>query len=152
MDKNIYCYEYPRAALTTDCVVFGSDGAEILLLLIERGNEPFKGKWAFPGGFLDMDESTEECAKRELFEETGINNVQLEQLYTFSDVNRDPRGRTVSVVYFTLVEISECKVVAGDDAARAEWFKLEDIPPLAFDHSSILKLALERLKQMKNNS
>jgi len=141
-----YCYDYPRPALTSDCVIFGFNGISISVLLIERGIDPFKGKWALPGGFLQMDESTEECAKRELFEETGIENVFIEQLYTYSDINRDPRGRVVTVVYFALVKISDYKLTAGDDAIKANWFKIDEIPSLAFDHDSILHTALNRIK------
>ncbi|MCT4614161.1 MAG: NUDIX hydrolase [Marinifilaceae bacterium] len=141
-----YCYEYPRPSLTTDCVIFGFDGLNINILLIQRGGEPFKGKWAFPGGFVDMNESTEEGAKRELFEETGIDNVFIEQLYTFSDVNRDPRGRVISVAYYALVKSSDYNLIAGDDAAKAKWFKLDEVPSLAFDHDMILRVAHSRLK------
>jgi 8-oxo-dGTP diphosphatase len=141
-----YCYKYPRPSLTTDCVIFGFDGLHINILLIQRGAEPFKNKWAFPGGFVNMDESTEDGAKRELYEETGIKDVFVEQLYTFSDVNRDPRGRVVSVAYFALVRISDYKLIAGDDASSAKWFKLDDIPSLAFDHDMILRVAHNRLK------
>ncbi|NME68596.1 NUDIX hydrolase [Flammeovirga aprica] len=151
MDTQKYCYEYPRPALTTDCVIFGFDGIEINVLLIERGIEPFKGKWAFPGGFVRMDESTEEGAKRELFEETGIKDVFIEQLYTFSDVQRDPRGRVVTVAYFALVKTSEYQLLAGDDAMKAQWFKLKDVPSLAFDHDLVLRKAHNRLKSKIRN-
>ena len=95
MSEKKYCYEYPRPSVTTDCVLFGFDGVEINVLLIERGIEPYKGRWAFPGGFVNMDENTEQGALRELQEETGVTNVFMEQLYTFSDVDRDPRGRVI---------------------------------------------------------
>lgn len=146
MKANQYCYDYPRPAVTTDCVIFGFDGTDIFVLLIERGIEPFKGHWAFPGGFVNMDESAEEGAKRELLEETGIEEVYIEQLYTFSQVDRDPRGRVISVAYFALVRKSDYPVIAGDDAANAHWFKLSQSPPLAFDHDKILRVAKERLK------
>ena len=93
MDPNKYCYDYPRPALTTDCIIFGFDGSTLNVLLIERKNEPFKGYWAFPGGFINMDEDAETCAKRELYEETGLKDMYIEQLYTFSETDRDPRGR-----------------------------------------------------------
>ncbi len=141
-----YCYEYPRPSVTTDCIIFGFDEGELKLLLIERGIEPFKGKWAFPGGFVQMDESTEDGARRELFEETGLKNVFIEQLYTFSDVDRDPRGRVITVSYFALVKLSDYKVKAGDDAKKAEWFPISKVPPLAFDHDRILRIAINRLR------
>ncbi len=141
-----YCYDYPRPALTTDCVIFGFDDGDLKVLLIERGHEPFKGHWAFPGGFVNMDETTEVGARRELLEETGLENVFVEQLYTFSDVERDPRGRVVSVVYFSLIKLSDYKINAGDDAKNIEWFSVSKIPELAFDHDMILKVAMNRIK------
>ena len=146
MKPENYCYEYPRPAVTTDCVIFGFDAGELKLLLIERGIEPYKGKWAFPGGFLNMEENAEECARRELFEETGIQNVFIEQLYTFSDVDRDPRGRVITVSYIAFVKRSDFKIQAGDDANHAKWFPISLVPPLAFDHDHILRVALNRLR------
>jgi len=145
-NNNKYCYDYPRPALTTDCVIFGFDETDLKVLLIERGIEPFKGKWAFPGGFVQMDENTEDGAKRELFEETGLKDIFIEQLYTFSDVDRDPRGRVVSVVYYALVSLNKFDPKAGDDANKAAWFSVRDIPTLAFDHEKILRMALYRIK------
>lgn len=147
MTRNKYCYEYPRPALTTDCVIFGFDGKEMNVLLIERGIEPYKGKWAFPGGFVNMDETTDEGAKRELEEETGIKDINIEQLHTFSEVKRDPRGRTISVVYYAMVRTENYRVLAGDDANKAHWFKLDEIPALAFDHDQVLIIAQKRLKE-----
>ena len=141
-----YCYEYPRPALTTDCVIFGYDCSELKILLIERGIEPFKGNWAFPGGFVHENETTEQGAVRELFEETSLKDVYIEQLYTFSDVDRDPRGRVVSVVYFALVKLENQNIKAGDDAKNAKWFSISEVPDLAFDHQKILEVALTRLK------
>jgi len=146
METNKYCYEYPRPAVTTDCVIFGFDAGELKLLLIERGIDPYKGKWAFPGGFLSMEENADECARRELFEEAGIQNVFIEQLFTFSDVDRDPRGRVITVSYFALVKLSDYKIQAGDDAKSAKWFPISQVPPLAFDHDRILRVALNRLR------
>jgi len=141
-----YCYEYWRPALTTDCVIFGYDPKEGLsLLLIERGLEPYKGKWAFPGGFLKEDETVEEGAVRELLEETGFEAKTVEQFGCFSDVNRDPRDRVITIAFYALVKMSEVK--GGDDAANAKWYKLSEIPTLAFDHDHILHVALSRLKE-----
>jgi 8-oxo-dGTP diphosphatase len=142
-----YTYQYPRPALTVDCLLFGFDEGELKILLIERSHEPFKGFWALPGGFLDeTDPTIEHAAKRELEEETGLTNVFMEQLYTFGDVGRDPRGRTVSVAYYALIKLSDYKVQAGDDASNAQWFSMSEIPPLSFDHDKIIQIAYERLK------
>lgn len=141
-----HTYEYPRAALTVDCVVFGLDEAELKVLLIERGLEPFKGRWALPGGFVRVNETTDQAARRELEEETGLKNVFLEQLYTFGAVDRDPRERVVSVAHFALVKLSDHRALAATDAANAEWFPISKVPKLAFDHAEILAVALERLK------
>ena len=141
-----YSYKYPRPALTTDCIIFGFDQNELKVLLIERGIEPYKSKWALPGGFVKMNETTEEGAKRELYEETGLKNIFIEQLFTFSDVNRDPRGRVISVAYFSLINLNNYKPKAGDDANKAQWFSIKNIPSLAFDHEKILRMALYRLK------
>lgn len=141
-----YCYDFPRPAVSADCVVFGFDGEDMYVLLIERGKDPYKGKWAFPGGFMNMDETAGQCAIRELAEETGVDGLYLEQLGAFSDVNRDPRGRVISVVFYALVKVLDIRPVAGDDAAGARWFRLKDIPSLAFDHDLILSKAVERLK------
>jgi 8-oxo-dGTP diphosphatase len=144
--KVSYCYEYPRPALTVDCVVFGLDEEDLKVLLIQRAQEPFAGKWALPGGFVQLDETLEEAAMRELQEETGVSNVFLEQLYTFGDVHRDPRERVVSVAYYALVNLHEYKIQAATDATHALWFPVDDTPPLAFDHEHILEVALKRLK------
>jgi 8-oxo-dGTP diphosphatase len=143
--KRTYTYDYPRPAVTADSVVFcnGSDGLSVLL--IERMNEPFKGCWAFPGGFMEMDEDAEDCAKRELKEETGLEIRTMRQLGAFTDVNRDPRGRTVSIAYYAVIEKSEVK--GADDAIQARWFPIDSIPPLAFDHDKILRMALEEIKK-----
>jgi 8-oxo-dGTP diphosphatase len=141
-----YTYEYPRAALTVDCVVFGFDESELKVLLIERALEPFKGRWALPGGFVRVEETLDEAARRELAEETGLKNVFLEQLYTFGTVDRDPRERVVSVAYFALVKLSDHRAKAATDAANADWFPISKVPKLAFDHADILETALIRLK------
>lgn len=141
-----FSYEYPRAALTVDCVVFGLDEEDLKVLLIERDIPPFQGKWALPGGFVRVEETLEEAAQRELAEETGIRQVFLEQLYTFGDVNRDPRERVVTVAYYALVNLQGHEVQATTDARSAAWFALDDTPSLAFDHDRILKTGYERLK------
>jgi 8-oxo-dGTP diphosphatase len=141
-----HTYEYPRAALTVDCVVFGFDEAELKVLLIQRGLSPFKGKWALPGGFVRVDETIDDAARRELSEETGLENVFLEQLYTFGAVDRDPRERVVSVAYYALVNLAEHPATGATDASDAAWFPATKSPALAFDHSEILHAALERLR------
>lgn len=141
-----HTYEYPRPALTVDCVVFGIDVNELMVLLIQRDLPPFEGQWALPGGFVHMEESLSEAAFRELQEETGLDKVYLEQLYTFGEVDRDPRGRVVSVAYYALVKLSDHRVQAATDARDAQWFPVWDTPTLAFDHAKILSMAMERLK------
>jgi 8-oxo-dGTP diphosphatase len=145
MEENKYCYRYPHPAVTTDCVIFGFDGERLQVLLIERGIEPYKGRWAFPGGFLKMDETAEEGARRELKEETGLDGAYMEQFHTFSAPERDPRERVITIAYYALVKIQEVK--GGDDAASARWFPLDDIPSLAFDHDYILRKATQRLRE-----
>ena len=142
----MHSYEYPRPALTVDCVVFGLDENDLKVLLIERGIEPFIGKWALPGGFVTPEESLEDAAKRELKEETGVDNVYLEQLYTVGDVDRDPRERVITVCYYALVNLQEYNVEASTDASNAAWFEVDDLPELAFDHNMILDMALKRLQ------
>lgn len=141
-----HTYKYPRAALTVDCVVFGFDEGELKILLIERGQAPFKGQWALPGGFVRVDETLDAAARRELAEEAGLNDVFLEQLYTFGAVDRDPRERVVSVAYYALVKMAGRGVKAASDAADARWFAVSQAPELAFDHREILAAALARLK------
>ena len=137
---------YKKPGVTVDCVVFGLDEADLKIILIERGLEPFKGRWALPGGFVHIDESLEAAAMRELREETGVENVFLEQLYTFGDVDRDPRERVISVAYYALVNLSGHKIKAATDARSAAWFSVDDIPKLAFDHNRIFDVALKRLR------
>lgn len=145
MEELKYCYKYPHPAVTADCVIFGYEGNNIKVLLIQRAFEPHKGKWAFPGGFMEIDETAEQCARRELEEETGLKDVTVKQFFTFTDVNRDPRERVITVAHYALVKLSEVK--GSDDAEKAQWFSLDEIPPLAFDHDKILKMAIERLKE-----
>ena len=135
-----YTYKYPRPAVTADCVVITRE-AEPKVLLIQRGNPPFKGCWAFPGGFMNMDETTEQCAIRELEEETGLKVSELQQIGAYSKVDRDPRGRTVTVAYLVRINVP-IAVIGQDDAAKAEWFPLSTMPPLAFDHEDIMQDAI----------
>jgi 8-oxo-dGTP diphosphatase len=141
-----HTYEYPRPSLTVDGVVFGLDDEDLQVLLIQRDLPPFEGQWALPGGFVRMDETLEEAAKRELGEETGLANVYLEQLYTFGDPGRDPRDRVVTVAYYALVNLRDHRVQAATDARNAAWFTVDDVPKLAFDHARILRTGLERLR------
>ncbi|MBS2099040.1 NUDIX domain-containing protein [Carboxylicivirga linearis] len=138
-----FTYEYPRPAVTTDVLLVTRNNPQ-KILLIERGNNPFKGKWALPGGFVDMDEDLKDAALRELEEETGISGVKVKQFRTYGGVNRDPRHRTISVVYNGFVS-GELECAGQDDAADARWFDLNDLPDLAFDHSLIIKEAIENL-------
>ena len=142
MDKQ-YTYRYPHPAVTTDCVVFGFDGVKLNVLLVERGNEPYKGAWAFPGGFLDIDEDAPDGARRELLKETGLQVTNIEQLGAFTRPDRDPRERVISIAFFTLART--CPVSGADDAARAQWFPIDRVPQLAFDHRLIFEQALERM-------
>jgi len=141
-----HTYIYPRAALTVDCVVFGFDEGELKVLLIQRALEPFRGKWALPGGFVRTEETLEEAARRELEEEAGLQDVFLEQLYTFGAVERDPRERVVSVAYYALVQSAAHATRAATDATEARWFPVSQVPKLAFDHAEILATALQRLQ------
>lgn len=143
-DKN-YTYNYPRQSVTTDCVIFGFDGNSLKVLLIERGIEPYKGQWAFPGGFLNSEETAEEGALRELREETGLEAAYIDQFHTYTDPKRDPRDRVITIAYYALVRIQEVK--GGDDAAKARWFSLDEVPQLAFDHDRILRDAMKELRE-----
>ena len=132
--------------VTVDIVIFTLREGSLQVLLVKRGVPPFEDQYAIPGGFIRGDESLEEAALRELHEETGVRNVFLEQLYTFGDPKRDPRGRVITVAYYALIASDKLSLVAGADAAEAQWFPTSGVPPLAFDHKSILDYALERLR------
>jgi len=136
----------PDLRITVDIVIFSVRNGSLQVLLVKRGVPPFEGQHAIPGGFIREDESPEEAAQRELYEETGVRNVFLEQLYTFGDPKRDPRGRVVTITYYALIASDKLSVVAGADAADASWFPVAGLPPLAFDHRKILDYALERLR------
>lgn len=135
-----YTYKYPRPSVTTDCIVITREN-EPKVLLILRGFEPFKGCWAFPGGFMNMDETTEQCAMRELEEETGLKVTEVHQIGAYSKVDRDPRGRTVTVAYLVLID-APVEVSGQDDAAKAMWWPLSALPELAFDHKEIMEDAI----------
>ncbi|MHC5822708.1 MAG: NUDIX hydrolase [Nostoc sp.] len=139
--------DYPHPYLTVDCVVFGLDEGNLKVMLIQRKLPPSEeGEWALPGGFVRIHESLEEAARRELQEETGIGSVFLEQLYTFGALERDPRGRVVTVAYYALVNQVDYQICAATDASLADWFPVSNLPRLAFDHNQILETALSRLK------
>ena len=140
-----YTYEYPHPAVTTDIVIFTIRQDELKVLLINRGLPPYQGMWALPGGFVNLDESLEEGARRELEEETGVSDVYLEQLYTFGEPDRDPRERVITVAYYALVPTDEIDIKAGSDAEGVSWIGMQDLPELAFDHQDILDMAYERL-------
>lgn len=135
-----YSYEYPRPAVTVDIIIFRQTASATQVLLIKRSNEPFKGQWALPGGFVDKDEPLAKAAARELEEETSLKDILLTQMHTFGDPGRDPRGHTVSVAYVGYLP-DGAEAHAGDDAAEAEWFSIDELPEMAFDHEKILEMA-----------
>ena len=145
-----YCYKYPHPAVTADCVVFVKEDDDLKVLLIERKHEPCKGCWAFPGGFMNIDETTEAAAMRELQEETGLVVDSVEQIGAYSKVDRDPRERVITVAYYTVLD-SVKNVCGQDDAKQARWFSIKQLPKLAFDHEEILQKALELLNN-RNSS
>lgn len=143
--KGKYVYEWPRPMVTVDAVVFLRDKTRPKVLLIKRKKEPFRGRWVFPGGFLEMDEELADGAARELAEETGLVGVKLEQMYTFGTCGRDPRGRVISVAFVGTVEPDKATVKAGDDAAEASWFDIDQLPDMAFDHNEVANMAIKKL-------
>jgi 8-oxo-dGTP diphosphatase len=141
-----FTYEYARPAITVDCVVFGLDENDLKVLLIQRKLAPFQHVWALPGGFVHIDETLDDAARRELEEEAGVRDVYLEQLYTFGALDRDPRERVVTVTYYALAKLSDHRIRAATDAMGVGWFGLDDLPRLAFDHGEIVARAHERLR------
>lgn len=144
-----YTYNYPMPSVTTDSILINSTQSGKKILLIKRKHDPFMGKWALPGGFVEIDEELEEGAIRELEEETGLTNIDLTQFKTYGKPGRDPRGRTISVVYYSFINDDQIQVKAGDDASEALWFDLHNLPPLAFDHALILKEFTMQLMEKK---
>ena len=142
----MYTYEYPHPAVTADAVVFGFDGKSLNLLLINRGIKPYKGSWALPGGFININETAEDGALRELKEETGVDDIYLEQFHTFTAVDRDPRERVMTIAFLAFIRQDDYSVVAGDDAAKAQWYPVDKLPELAFDHKEIIQIALDKLR------
>jgi 8-oxo-dGTP diphosphatase len=148
--KGKYIYDWPRPMVTVDAAVFGFFRNKAHLLLINRKIEPFKGKWALPGGFVGPDEELESAAGRELAEETGLSGIELEQMYTFGKVGRDPRGRQITIAFMGIAKKGQTKIKAGDDAAMAKWFDIEKLPKdMAFDHNEAAKVAIKKLKKKK---
>ncbi|MGD2095379.1 MAG: NUDIX hydrolase [Phycisphaerales bacterium] len=148
--KGKYTYDWPRPMVTVDAAVFAFSGDRTKLLLINRGNKPYKGMWALPGGFIEMDEELEDAVVRELAEETGLTDVPLEQLHTFGTIGRDPRGRMITIVFMGVIKENQAKIKAGDDAAQARWFDIEELPEnMAFDHHDVLKYAIKKLAKVK---
>jgi 8-oxo-dGTP diphosphatase len=141
-----YTYSHPHPAVTVDCVVFGYDTTELKVLLIRRKLDPFRGRWALPGGFVQEDETLEDAARRELSDETGMSKLFLEQLYSFGDPDRDPRERVISIAYYALTKLADHALKAASDADDAAWFAIADLPKLGFDHEKIIDTALRRLK------
>lgn len=146
MSRGSYRYEHPRPAVTVDAVVFARRGSHWSVLLIRRGSEPFEGRWALPGGFLEVDETLEHAAARELEEECGVAGVGLEQLRAFGAPGRDPRGRTISIAHWGIVDGEAPEPRGGDDAAEAAWWRIDALPPLAFDHDDIIGAAVAALR------
>ena len=140
-----YTYKYPHPAVSVDVAIFTIRDEALKVLLIRRGQPPYRGEWALPGGFVGLEESLKHAAWRELKEETGVNAVYLEQLFTFGHPQRDPRERVISVAYFALIPSDKLEIKAASDADSVDWFGIEEVPKLAFDHKKILRKALERV-------
>jgi len=144
-----FTYTHARPAVTVDCIVFGSENERLKILLIQRDSEPFLGKWALPGGFVNVGESLEDAAQRELAEETGLKQIPLEQLHAFSGPDRDPREHVITVAFWAVVDTGACKIHASSDARDAAWFHADDLPELAFDHDQIVAMALKKLEDSR---
>ena len=141
--------DYERPSVSVDTILFATLDESLHVLLIRRGRWPFEGYWALPGGFVEIDESLEDAAARELFEETGLTDVSLQQLHAFGDPGRDPRTRVITISYLAQVDEKQArKIRAGDDAADARWWPVSGLPPLAFDHARILEFAMQRLANL----
>lgn len=138
----LYTYQYPRPAVTVDCLITCLQGGKQQILLIRRKNEPYRNKWALPGGFMDIDERLADAARRELEEETGLKISNLEQFHVFDEPGRDPRGRTITVVFTGQVKDFKSAVRPASDTTEVKWFPIDELPELAFDHRDIIKLAL----------
>lgn len=143
-----YCYDWPRPGVTTDIILFAFKDNKLKTLLIQRGIEPYKSKWAFPGGFIEENETAEQAALRELEEETNLKDITLEQLFFDSELNRDPRGWTLSSVFYGFIPFGETNEKAGDDAAKTQWFDLTELPDFAFDHQLLAQNAMQKLKEL----
>ena len=145
--KGKYIYDWPRPMVTVDAVVFAFFKNKVKLLLVNRASKPFKGKWALPGGFVDIDEELEDAIVRELSEETGLTGVRLEQMHTFGKCGRDPRGRQITIAFIGIATKGQERIKPGDDAVAARWFDIEKLPKdMAFDHNEVVRFAIERLK------
>ncbi len=149
-ERGRYVYEWPRPMVTVDAVVFAELDGRVQVLLIKRRQDPFAGKWAFPGGFVEMDEELADAVVRELEEETGLTGVALQQMHAFGKIGRDPRGRMITVAFIGIVGPDNMEVEPGDDAAEAEWFDIDNLPETAFDHADVAEMAIQRYRRMQS--
>ena len=148
--KGKYIYKWPRPMVAADAAVFTFLAGKAKQLLVNRRNEPFKGKWCLPGGFVNIDEELDDAVARELEEETALTGVKLQQVRTFGKCGRDPRGRVITVTYIGIVQKGTAKAKAGDDAAKAKWFDIDKLPKeLAFDHNDVTKFVIKKLRRRK---
>ena len=148
-EKGQYTYEWPRPMVTVDAIVVKRSNDHAAVLLIKRKNDPYKGKWAFPGGFIEMEEELEDAVVRELAEETGLQGIQLEQMHTFGRVGRDPRGRQITIAFMGFTDDNNATVKGGDDAEEAKWFDINNLPTnIAFDHDKVAEFAIKKIKTL----